>query len=281
MDNPLRKPIGSMPPWIKSIIKTPATTKAYRKVDDLIAYYNDLIPYYSIQTCGPYYTRKIEEEYGTFHCPTTESWKMITRGMDTERPVISQMLEYTDVKEYDVFYDIGGNIGHFSCFIGKNVEKTVAFEPLEPNAELLKTNTQINNVDASIEIVAVSDKNGKSKLKIPITDEAGAEQATILETHPLNHNFISEREVNMVALDDYVTDKQLPEPDLVKIDIEGAGVNALKGMGTILSEIKPHIFIEPHENDKRIKTLLREYDYTINYVQPDRGENESPTIIAV
>ena len=52
-------------------------------------------------------------------------------------------------------------------------------------------------------------------------------------------------------------------PDLIKMDIEGAGVYALKGCAGCLQEKRPLILIESHTpgEDDAIGSLLHEYSY--------------------
>ncbi|MEA3117059.1 MAG: hypothetical protein QOI13_329 [Paraburkholderia sp.] len=61
-------------------------------------------------------------------------------------------------------------------------------------------------------------------------------------------------------------------PDFIKIDIEGAEVDALEGARSILATRKPHLVIEVHGLDKEIACLkiLREYGYEPQTVDPRR-----------
>jgi hypothetical protein len=63
----------------------------------------------------------------------------------------------------------------------------------------------------------------------------------------------------------------------VKIDVEGAGVEALCGMEKTLANVHPHVFIEPHDNAAKITDILRNHGYTVHSVSPKRDEH--PTVI--
>ncbi|WP_458190625.1 FkbM family methyltransferase [Haladaptatus sp. NG-WS-4] len=230
--------------------------------------------------CGPYYTENIQEYYATFYCPTTMSWELVNIHQVAEKPVVSRILEHVPEREGTIFYDIGANIGFFTCFVGQAVESTYSFEPYPPNVSLLEKNISINNVDATVIDVALSDNNSEIELNVPITDKAGAAQGTMLSSHPLRHDFVEHIKVKSYELDKYVVKESFPAPDIVKIDVEGAEINVLEGMKKILSEEKPTLFIEPHGTAENIKLLLREYNYTFCSVSSNRKEDEHPTIIA-
>lgn len=66
--------------------------------------------------------------------------------------------------------------------------------------------------------------------------------------------------VSTIALDDFVEFTGLV-PDLVKIDIEEAEFDALKGMLKTISTAKPHLILETQPNDTRCLDLLKEKRY--------------------
>ena len=73
-------------------------------------------------------------------------------------------------------------------------------------------------------------------------------------------------------MDDFVFRDGNPEPNIIKMDVEGGEVLALPGMRRILKEIKPTVFLEIHgpeaaekayetfiENDYQMHSLEKEY----------------------
>ena len=68
----------------------------------------------------------------------------------------------------------------------------------------------------------------------------------------------------MIALDDYVIDKNIEKIDFIKIDIEGAEFHALKGMKTVLKKYKPVLLIEilHYQDDRKlILSFLKDLGY--------------------
>lgn len=264
MSNLLNKFILKLPSWIISLLNTSFSRKLYVELHQLGSHRSDMV---------------IDGVNSTFYCPNRESWKTINIKFEQERPIVSQIMDYITEKNYSTFYDIGANIGSFSCFLGQEVDKTIVFEPYEPNTFLLEKNLDINNINSRVENVAIGNRNGSVKLNIPISEEPGTEQSTILKSHPLEHDFINHVEVEVVRLDDYIVAENLPKPDLIKIDIEGAGLRALKGLSTVLTENNPDIFIETHNNSEEIANFLKKHGYRLNYISANRNDR-SPTIIA-
>ncbi|MGI0481630.1 FkbM family methyltransferase [Geminocystis sp. CENA526] len=69
-------------------------------------------------------------------------------------------------------------------------------------------------------------------------------------------------QVNTIALDDFVAKTGLI-PNLVKMDIEGAEFDAVKGMINTIKTAKPHLILETQPEDTRCLDLLRENGYIV------------------
>ncbi|HSY76221.1 MAG TPA: FkbM family methyltransferase, partial [Bacteroidia bacterium] len=77
--------------------------------------------------------------------------------------------------------------------------------------------------------------------------------------------------VDIVKLDDFVKDKQIPKIDLIKIDTEGFEINVLKGAEETLKKNMPILFIEvdndhlmaQHSSAKDLITYIKSLGYEI------------------
>ena len=145
------------------------------------------------------------------------------------------------VKKDDVVYDIGANVGFYTLLaselIGPN-GRVFAFEPLPRNIFYLKKHIKLNKLN-NIAIIeaAVSDKKGVlnfSEYESNATGRLGKE---------------GQLKVSSVVLDDLLKDGKILPPNVLKIDVEGAEAEVLKGAGDILSKHRPDIFLSIH--DKR------------------------------
>ena len=228
---------------------------------------------------GRHYEKHLGELSAVFYCPSVESWKAVNTRLASEKPVIEEIIGELEEFDTPIFYDIGANVGNFSCFCGQIARKTVAFEPYPPNLDLLNHNLSLNEIPGVVEGVALGASDSKATFKVPKSTSAGVEEATIMEEHWLSHEFVEEIEVNVRRLDTHLEKRELEAPDVMKIDVEGASPDVLDGSQRVLEESHPTLFVEPHGNSKAVKTILKGLGYKVNCVRPDRAADE-PTIVA-
>lgn len=143
----------------------------------------------------------------------------------------------------DVFYDIGANVGMYTCFVGQVLpaEQVIAFEPHPTNVEKLRENLKLNKIGADIIDCALSDEEGESKFVVDRRDEAGAGR------HALAVGEEAETiTVKLATGDTLVAENRIPTPAVIKIDIEGAELNALRGLRESLAEGCRLCYVEIH-----------------------------------
>ena len=121
-----------------------------------------------------------------------------------------------------------------------------SFEPTSIHAERLRKNIALNKL-TNIEVIqfGLSDYNGKAKI---FTQTEVCEDGTInrgLETlfpHEGRKNYVET--IRLTTLDEFVAEKNIRALHIMKIDIEGAELSALKGSQKTLSRFKPIVFLE-------------------------------------
>ncbi|WOV93486.1 MAG: FkbM family methyltransferase [Candidatus Nitrosoabyssus spongiisocia] len=146
------------------------------------------------------------------------------------------------IKESDYVLDLGANIGYFTLIMSKLVGdsgKVFSFEPSMDNFEILKKNIKVNNCNnVIIENMAVGNKNGE--IKLYLSDNQSM--------HTLYENTISTNRsvtVPIIKLDDYYNKKSINKINVIKMDVEGAELDTLRGMSNILTENKDVVlFVE-------------------------------------
>jgi FkbM family methyltransferase len=143
-----------------------------------------------------------------------------------------------------VAFDLGANIGYVTLLMARNVGsagRVYAVEPSPRNFEILKKNIEINNYTNRVDIyqMAISSSNGEAQFNL-----SGASNL-----HSFVRSVHSEHEINVrtVTLDEFFKDKLVP--NFIKMDIEGAEVEALEGMLEILKRRQDvmKILIEVHQ----------------------------------
>lgn len=159
--------------------------------------------------------------------------------------------------------DVGANIGIYTEFLAKLVGpsgRVVAFEPEQRNVEHLR-NAARNYKQVEVVHAAVSDRSGT--LKLFVADDLNVDHRTYapLETR-------RSVDVAAVALDDFVSEGD--HVDVIKMDIQGAELAALRGARRLLaSQNAPVILFEywPYglrsagENPKALLSELASFGY--------------------
>jgi FkbM family methyltransferase len=160
-----------------------------------------------------------------------------------EYPV--QLVLAKHLKPGDIFYDIGANVGFFTIIGARLVGPSghvYAFEPIPETAARVQHNTKLNNFqNITVFTKAVSSSTGEGELLVT-RHPGGAKLSTICT--PLNSEISGTISVELVSIDDYIARKTLPPPNLVKIDVEGAELDVLRGMCETIKQFKPIIIYE-------------------------------------
>ncbi|WP_092732272.1 FkbM family methyltransferase [Halopenitus persicus] len=183
-----------------------------------------------------------------------------------EKEIVHLLLNRID--NGDDFYDIGSNIGIYSCIIGRNISSSevFAFEPYPPNVREIKLNTDLNNLDINIYPIALSSDSGTTELQILKTDVPGSQEHTLSEVtyHQETHLEKETIEVDKISGDELIRDESLSVPNVLKIDVEGAGPDVLRGLSETLNEKEIHtLIVEPHNNIPEIEDELLEAGFNI------------------
>jgi FkbM family methyltransferase len=140
------------------------------------------------------------------------------------------------------FIDIGANIGYFSLLAAKAApeSKIAAFEPVSYLFDALENNIALNNFKNIQSIkIAIGEKEEDRTIYL-----SGGDNAGMSSFHkPENYSGKSEI-VKVITLDSWFAGSGLTKVDIIKIDVEGNELYALKGMKEIITRFKPYILLE-------------------------------------
>jgi FkbM family methyltransferase len=158
-----------------------------------------------------------------------------------------------------ICYDIGGYKGYYAGIMAlKGASKVYVFEPMPSNIENIKKLIHLNrSLPITLQQYAVSDTTGKSKFKIMPEETMGK----LIDSAFLSKDTeLGELTVDCITLDDLIKNG-IPEPDFIKIDVEGAEENVLRGSMELLRNKKPFLMIEIHSPDigKRCLSILNNF----------------------
>ncbi len=192
---------------------------------------------------------------------STDTYAEFERFYDLkgEREILEDVLQH--ISGDDIFYDIGANVGLYSCLIGSAVPDcdVYPFEPHPTNVEAMKQNLHINGIGGQIFQLALSNKEGEFELSSE-GSEAG------LGEHSLDTSGCDPTvPVTVRRLDKLREEYDIPVPTVVKIDVEGAELDVIMGAKETFSDPKCRtIYCEVHPN--RIETFGGSCDELEDYL---------------
>lgn len=167
-----------------------------------------------------------------------------------ELPQFEQM-----IKDKKCFFDVGANIGYYSHIAAANgVKNIIAFEFMPEYSNFLSKSFKSNRITATLVNRGVGDPTTSLLYGDP------------LASHTTN---------KLVSLDQFAKEHNL-YPDIMKIDIEGAELDALKHAHEILSK-KPDLDISIHpvflrekgQTEQEVLSLLEKYGYKVLWTASD------------
>lgn len=164
-------------------------------------------------------------------------------------------------REETVFWDIGANVGLYSIYAAKTKRCNVySFEPSIFNLEILARNIFLNQLVENVKIIPLplTNRNGISKLEMSSMDWGGA-----LSTfgHDFGHdgkklNKIFEFSTFGITMEFAVQNFKIPNPDYIKIDVDGIEHLILSGGEVIIKKTK-EILLELNEDFAEQETLSK------------------------
>lgn len=168
------------------------------------------------------------------------------------------------VKPGDVVYDIGASIGFMTVICARLAGpggRVVAFEPSPGAAERLRHNVALNGFEnVTIVEAAVADAVGTGRMA---ENDAYVWGRLELGDTPAN----GQAQVAVTTIDEGIASGELPAPDVVKIDIEGAEGAALRGMAATLREHRPVLLVEIHDTFAVVRGLLESQGYAVTELE--------------
>ena len=169
-------------------------------------------------------------------------------------------------------FDVGANIGYYTVQLGKVAKKVVGFEPDREIRELLEENLRINALgNMDIRSLALGAREGEIGFRVNRVHR-GKSAITVRDEYDYS--------VQVQTLDNFI-DQSGIQPDIIKVDIEGAEIDMLKGGKSFLSSAKDlQLFLEYNPDSlkdfgyqgKDMINLLLEYGFGIQIIDEDKKQ---------
>ncbi len=180
----------------------------------------------------------------------------------------------------DVVFDVGANFGGLTTVMSRMVGPrgvVCAFEASPRIVDKCQRNIVLSGC-SNVQLFHAA-VYYKSYGKVPI----------YLGSH-LNDSIYNDQghgtaayEISTIALDDFIEHTKLV-PNLVKMDIEGAEFDAVKGMAKTIDSAKPHLILETQPEDTRCLDFLLEKGYIsidLNTYQCVRNAQDYPPGVGI
>lgn len=181
-------------------------------------------------------------------------------------------------------WDIGAHIGYqtfaFASIVKEN-GTVVSFEPNKNNIDTLRKNLELNkelNERIILRTEAISDINGTTTFNISRDKNDSTTSGGYMNevTPPLpdsSYSSFFKSEVQTKTIDTLVEVNKLPEPDIIKIDVEGAEHKVLLGAQKFIERKKPILIIEIHTIPMMhfVEDFLIKHSYKISLLDDERA----------
>jgi FkbM family methyltransferase len=152
-------------------------------------------------------------------------------------------------QETDIIWDIGANVGAYSMYIAKKGHKVFSFEPASSNFYLLQKHIHINKLHNNLKAycLALTDSTQLNNLYQEVYKTASGNNTFGSNTDWLGNVFSPKNIESTVgfSIDDFIEFFNLPIPNHIKIDVDGAEDKVIFGaIKTLQNKTLKSIYIE-------------------------------------
>lgn len=210
-------------------------------------------------------TMKVGRVSARFYVSSRRELQRIS-GMTGEKVVLTRFLG--ELRPGDVVFDVGANIGTHTVAFAKVIGETgrvASFEPEPVTARRLERNVELNELDnVTIMRCALGERESTELLYVDSRSGSGQHSLSPQNGRPAE-------EVRVVQGDALVHSGELPTPNVMKIDVEGAELGVIAGLKDALAdETCRLVFCEVHnvmleeagQDPKAVDRMLREAGFT-------------------
>ena len=165
----------------------------------------------------------------------------------------------------DVVLDCGANIGTFTReALLAGASRVVAIEPVPSNVECLRRNFQVEIAAGRVIVVAKGVWHERGHFKMNLYENSALD-SFVMSTRSEEPDTVAPRslELPVDSIDAIVRELQLDRVDFIKMDIEGAERNAIRGARETILKFKPRMALAT-ENLKDDRVAVPEAVHAID-----------------
>lgn len=240
----------------------------------------NLLPFFMKERAKEiYYNLKHKEKFSregkTYKTLFTNEIEVIgTKPMYSIARDIENYETFYKIKKGDCVIDAGANEGIISLFYSKKVAeegKVFSFEPDIINQSSIKENMKLNRLDDNIFLNNNLLWNENKELEF---FESGTVASSIFY-EPRNSRKILKK---AITIDGFCEEKKIQKLDFIKMDIEGAEVEAIEGALETILKFKPNFAIASYHLIKgertfvKLEEFFRKHNYPYKTITFKNGE---------
>jgi FkbM family methyltransferase len=164
-------------------------------------------------------------------------------------------------------FDVGGGFGFYALLAGRAGADVIAFEPDSENARSLAEHVAMNNLGKRIRIVHQAVYSHTGHVSLEVSEGVSAHHNTSVRAEGAGP--ATGFEVACTTLDDFLGSNA--GPSLVKVDVEGAESDVLRGADRLFSSCRPHLLCEVHDelNAVFLQDWLKKRNYGFRWIETD------------
>lgn len=183
-----------------------------------------------------------------------------------------------------VVYEIGAFQGILTLFFSSRAKEVIAYEPNPPSYQRVLQNLRLNGRNnVRVRHLAVGELEGSLTLLSDPLMPGGTTGDPTVAGQIKESTTAKSVTVPVVTLDNDIASARLPKPDLIKIDIEGMELPALRGMTRTLRQHHPELYMEMHgattdQKDANVRNIV-EFVTQLGYgylLHVESGERITP-----
>jgi FkbM family methyltransferase len=172
------------------------------------------------------------------------------------------------IRRGDTCVDVGGHLGYYSFLMSRLTGpegRVITFEPVAENIAAIRENIALNK-STNIRVVnsALGERAGMMTL---VRSEDETFSATPSTRGYAVEGGRKEVEVQVGTLDSFLARENL-RPGVIKIDVEGAEIDVLRGANETLRTIRPIVLLEIHgwgdSTSREVTELLASCGYNVS-----------------
>ena len=165
-----------------------------------------------------------------------------------------------------VFFDVGANVGFFTLLgarLAGDGGRVFSFEPVPANAASIRAHVAVNGFShVKVLELALGDRDGEETMSVP-DDPSWA----FLEHRAPDRLTARKVAVRVATVDTLVAGGRVPAPAVVKLDVEGAESEVLRGMEQTLREHGPALVAEMHDGNAEFVALAESLGYSVSNLE--------------